>query len=558
MLQELRIENVAVIEYAEIRFGQGLNVMTGETGAGKSIVIDSIAAVTGSRVSRDLIRSGAERATVTAVFDKEIAEDWLRENEIDADDELILQRRISADGKSSCRVCGFPVSAAQLKSIGSLLLEIHGQNDGLQLLDERKHLAALDRFVGLNLAPYRDSYEKLCFLKNERNQLTMNEEEKERLQEQLLDSISELERMQVREGEQDELAARRDLLRNSEKLMENIFAARKALSSENGALASAQDASWQCRRAAAYTADLEQAAGNLEQAVFLLTDAAEVLQDFEESMSFSPEEYDRLEQRLRDIARLERKYRRSADELPAYLDECRSRLDEISFSEERLQKLNVEIEQQNHQCRQLAEELHQQRLQASLILSAQIEKELHDLSMPSARFITELIPTDSLSETGNDSVRFLLSANRGEDPGRISRIASGGELSRIMLAMKNVLSRNDPVPTMIFDEIDTGVSGIAAQRVGEKLANLSLRKQVLCVTHLPQLASMADFHYVIEKHETGDRTATELRVLDQDGRSRELARLHGGDNITETTLRSAEEQLHYAEQYKLGLNTQTE
>ena len=551
MLQELRIENVAVIEHAEILFGPGLNVMTGETGAGKSIVIDSIAAVTGSRVSRDLIRSGAERATVTAVFDRAPADDWLRENDIDTDEEnLILQRRISADGKSSCRVCGYPVSAAQLKSLGMMILEIHGQNDGLQLLDERKHLTALDRFAGLNLDHYRDHYHRLCEMKRERERLSINEEEKERLQEQLSDYIAELERMQVRSGEQDELSSKRELLRNSEKLMESLHAARNALDSENGALASAQDASWQCRRAAAFSDDLMRAVDSLEQAVFLLADAGEILQDFEESMDFSPEEYDRLEQRLRELSRLERKYRRPADELPAFLDECRNRLNEISFSEEKLKKLNSEIDRQDQECRHLADELHKKRLQAAGVLSKRIEQELKDLSMPSATFIAEVILSDDLSETGCDSVRFLLSANRGEAPGRISRIASGGELSRIMLAMKNVLSRDDPIPTMIFDEIDTGVSGVAAQRVGEKLADLSLRKQVLCVTHLPQLASMADSHFVIEKHESGNRTLTSVQLLDREGRRRELARLHGGDYITQTTLRSAEEQLHYAENYK--------
>ncbi|MBQ9663284.1 MAG: DNA repair protein RecN [Oscillospiraceae bacterium] len=551
MLRELRIENIAVIEHADIPFGPGLNVMTGETGAGKSIVIDSIAAVTGARTSRELIRAGAERATVTAVFDRQNAEDWLRENDIDCDDEeLIVQRRITAEGKSSCRVCGYPVSAAQLKTLGELLLELHGQNDGLQLLDERRHLSALDRYAAIEPDEYREQYRKLTELNAERDRLNLDEEEKERLQERLKETVAELEKAGLRDGEREELTARRDLLRNSEKLTEALHIASEALNGEEGALGSAQNAAWQCRHAAAYAAELGEAANSLDQAVFLLTDADEMMRDFLDSLNFSPEEYDRIEQRLREFSRLERKYRRSLEDLPVYLDECRGRLDEISFSEERLQQLEREIRKQDKLCRDLAFQLREKRRAASVRLAEQIEKELHELSMPSARFEVELSPTDTLTATGMDSVRFLLSANRGEPPGRISRIASGGELSRIMLAMKQVLSRGDTVPTMIFDEIDTGVSGIAAQRVGEKLAALSGEKQVLCVTHLPQIASMADRHFVIVKSEQGERTLTEVTQLDHAGARSEIARLHGGDNVTETTLQSAEEQLQYAEHYK--------
>ena len=553
MLRELKIENIAVIEHADIHFGAGLNVMTGETGAGKSIVIDSIAALTGARVSRDLIRSGAERATVTAVFDRAEAADWLRENELDPDDdsdELIIQRRITRDGKSSCRVCGFPVSAQQLKSLGNCLLEIHGQNDGLQLLDERRHLSALDRFAGLDLQKYQTAYHKLCNLQDECDRLSLDEEEKERLSQQLEDTIRELESASIQAEEREELTARRDLLRNAEKLTESLHIALEALSGEEGALNSTQNAAWQCRHAAGYAQELSKSAETLEQAAFLLNDAEETLRDFEDSLNFSPEEYDQIEQRLRDFSRLERKYRRSLEELPGYLDECRSRLDEISFSEERVQQIRREIAKQEKLCISLAEDLHAERQKASAQLAILIEKELHDLSMPSARFLVELTPVPTLSGTGMDNARFLLSANRGELPGRISRIASGGELSRIMLAMKQVLSRSDPIPTLIFDEIDTGVSGIAAQRVGEKLAALSLEKQVLCVTHLPQIAAMADQHAVIVKTEQESRTVTEVRPLDHKGRKLEIARLHGGDNITETTLLSAEEQLGYAAQFK--------
>ena len=269
-----------------------------------------------------------------------------------------------------------------------------------------------------------------------------------------------------------------------------------------------------------------------------------------DSLSFSPEEYDRLEQRLRELGRLERKYRRAPDDLPAYLEECRQKLSGLSFSELRLTELEREIRQQETQCEKLAGMLTEARQIASRELSERVEKELRDLSMPGAHFRVEILPLKEIGPKGKDDVRFLLAANRGEEAGRLSRIASGGELSRVMLALKNVLSEHDPVESMVFDEIDTGVSGIAAQRVGEKLADLSLSKQVLCVTHLPQIAALADSHFLISKDLSEGRTRTNVGLLDHDGRCREIARLHGGDNITETTLRSAEEQLIYARTYK--------
>ena len=554
MLRELTIENVAVIAHAEIGFSPGLNVLTGETGAGKSIIIDSISAVSGARVSRELVRSGAERAVVTAVFDAGHAADWLLENEIDSEDEqLILQRRITADGKSSCRVNGYPVSAVQMRELGNLLLEIHGQNDGAQLLDERTHLATLDRYADLDVREYRDAYRKLQELLCERESLLSDQEEKEHLQIVLTETVEELERASVRKGEQEELKARRDLLRNAEKLKEALQITREALTSDDGALAHAQLAARQCRRAASFADELNAVSDELEQAYALLGDADESLREFEENLNFSAEDYDRLEQRLHDLSRWERKYRCSADELPDYLESCKNRLNELSFSEERLQQLNGSIRRQEALCYHQADLLHAQRVKAAETLEKQVEKELRDLAMPAARFQVELRSLPELKPEGTDMARFLLSANKGEDPGRISRIASGGELSRIMLALKNTFSRKDPVPTMIFDEIDSGVSGIAAQRVGEKLASLSASKQVLCVTHLPQIAVMADRHCMIEKTDAGDRTETMVHLLARSGRLQELARLNGGENITETTLLSAEEQLRYAENYKARL-----
>ncbi len=551
MLRELRIENIAIIEKTAIQFGPGLNVLTGETGAGKSIIIDSIAAVTGARVGRDLIRTGAERALVTAVFDREEAESWLSENDIDCDDdEIILQRRINSDGKSSCRICGCPVTAGQLRSLGSVLLELHGQNDSLELLDERRHLLALDRFAGLNLEDYQRSYRSLLELKKERERLSMDETEKELLQERLSITVKELEQAQIREGEYEELSKRRDILRNSEKLTESLELSLDALSGETGALQGVQNALWNCRKASAYSEVLGKAADKLDQVVFLLTDAEETIRDFQETLNYSPDEYDQIESRLHELSRLERKYRRNVDDLPQFLIETQSRLNEISFSDVMIAELDQKIREKEKICAEHAHRLHEQRVIAAGQLSARIEQELNDLSMSGSVFLVELKETHSFNSEGTDTARFLISANRGETPGRISHIASGGELSRIMLALMNVLSDGDPVPTMIFDEIDAGVSGIAAQRVGEKLALLSRMKQVLCVTHLPQLASLADTHFVISKEQSDQRTSTNVVPLDRAGRRRELARLHGGDNITETTLNSAEEQLSYAEEYK--------
>lgn len=556
MLNELHIENIAVIERADLCFTAGLNVLTGETGAGKSIVIDSIGAVLGERVSRELVRRGAEKGLVTAVFDLDGVEGWLKDNEIEADDELILQRRIGADGKSGARVCGVPVTAAQMKELAALLVDIHGQNDGRQLMDERLHMGYLDRFGKYRgeIMAFAAEYEKYLSLKKEIAALNMDELEKTRLSDSLRYQIQELESADIKPGEEEEWSARRDLLRHAEKLTEAIDQACASLSDGDGsALSMAQNASYFARRASSIAPELEEAAKSIDDASFLLTDAAETLRDFRDSLEFSPEEYDRMETRLALFRKLERKYGRSADELPAYLEESRARLDNIQYADERLSKLRQELEQQILRCRESGLALRKKREDAARILESRIIEELRALSMPAARFAVELVPVDNeagFDSHGMDQIRFLMSANAGEEPGRISRIASGGELSRIMLAMKNVFAADDPVSTMIFDEIDTGVSGIAAQRVGEKLYSVSRGKQVLCVTHLPQIAAMADSHYLIEKSEKAGRTYTEITELDREGRRQELARLHGGDNVTLTTLASAEEQLEAAEQYK--------
>ncbi len=556
MLNELHIENIAVIEKADISFVPGLNVLTGETGAGKSIIIDSIGAVLGERVSRDLVRRGAEKGTVTAVFDADCAAAWLEENEIDSDGELIIQRRITLDGKSSCRICGTPVTAAQLKELAAMLVDIHGQNDGRQLMDERRHMAYLDSFGHLDgaLAAYRAEYDSFSAIKKEMAALSMDEIEKARLSDSLKYQIEELERANIKPGEKDTLSARRDLLRNSEKLTEALDEAFSALyGGDDNAVSMSQNAAYYAEKAANYAPELEQAANAVNDAAFALADAAETLRDFKDSLDFSPEEYDNIETRLSLLNKLERKYGRTDEELCAYLDECRKKLDDIEYADDRLVKLEKELSAQKAQCVKAAAALSAQRREKAAELEKRIVTELRELNMPSVRFAVEFVPVDNeqgFDASGADKIRFIMSANAGEELGRISKIASGGELSRIMLAMKNVFAENDPVGTMVFDEIDTGVSGIAAQRVAEKLFAVSKGRQVMCVTHLPQIAAMADSHYLIAKHEEGGRTYTEVNGLTREGRRRELARLHGGDFITETTLASAEEQLAAAEAFK--------
>ena len=556
MLNEIHIENIAVIERADISFERGLNILTGETGAGKSIVIDSIGAVLGDRVSRELVRRGAEKGSVTASFDTDGCEDWLRENEIEAEDELIIQRRINADGKSSCRVCGTPVTAAQLKELAARLVDIHGQNDGRQLMDERRHREYLDRF-GTDpeaLKAYRACYRQYSEISKELNALQMDEIEKERLSDSLRYQIEELERADLKAGEYDSICTRRDLLRNAEKLSEALDTAIAMLSGdEDNALTLTQNAVYYVSKAAAYAPELESAGESLNSAAFGISDAAESLRDFRESLDFSPGEYDSLETRIALLSKLQRKYNRDEGSLIDYLGECKEKLDNIQYADERSEKLKKQLHEAAERCRAEAERLSKIRHEAAAKLEKRITDELRQLNMPSVRFAVEFEPIENeagFDAHGCDEIRFVMSANAGEALGRISRIASGGELSRIMLAMKNVFAEKDPVATMIFDEIDTGVSGIAAQRVGEKLYSVSLGKQVMCVTHLPQIAAMADQHYLIRKEEHDGRTYTNVVELDREGRRQELARLHGGDNITETTLLSAEEQLKACERFK--------
>lgn len=559
MLRELHIENIAVIERADIEPGAGLNVLTGETGAGKSIVIDSLEAVLGARASRELVRTGAARASVTAAFTTDNAEDWLEENGLDAEDGVIIRRRVSQDGKSSAQVNGVPVAAAELRALGSGLLDIHGQNDGRQLMDETRHRDYLDGFAGMaeQLSRHRELYSAYRETAAQLRRLDEAESERERRERDLRQTAEELGAANIRPGEEESLSSRRELLRNAEKLREALDAAYEALyGGEGSAAEQAGGASAWTERAAALAPELDEALAEIEQARSNIEDAAERLRDFREGLDFSPGEYDALETRLSQLRRLEKKYGRDEAGLAELLESAQRGLEELDSSSERRTQLEAELAKRKKAAYNSAKELSKLRKAAGEELRERIELGLRELSMPSVRFEAEIVPMQGepgFDESGMDEVRFLMSANAGETPGRISKIASGGELARIMLVMKDVLSERDGVPAMVFDEIDEGVSGIAAQRVAEKLARLARKKQVICVTHLPQIAAMADTHFLIEKTERDGRTYTKVTPLEREGRIRELARLHGGDNVTETTLASAAEQLDAAYKYKGGL-----
>lgn len=566
---ELHIENIAVIERADIEPGPGLNVLTGETGAGKSIVIDSLEAILGARASRELVRTGAQNAAVSAVFDDERAARWLVEHDLepvgqyDPDtgegERIVIRRRISAEGKSSALVNGENVTAAELRQLGALLLDIHGQNDGRQLMDETRHRDYLDGFAGLAPQLERQGrlYEEYRQALSALRKLEMTEAERERREREYRMTADELAAANIRPGEEEQLLARRELLRNSEKLTEALDAAYEALyGGEDSAAEQAGNASGWTERAASLAPELDEALAEIESARASIEDAAERLRDFRESLDFSPGEYDALETRLSQLRRLEKKYGADEAGLAALLEAAQRGLEELDGSEEKRRELEAELAKRKKAAYNSAKELSQLRRAAGEELRQRVEQGLRELSMPSVRFETEIVPLEGepgFDATGMDEVRFLMSANAGEAPGRISKIASGGELARIMLVMKDVLSERDGTPAMVFDEIDEGVSGVAAQRVAEKLARLSKKKQVICVTHLPQIAAMADTHFRIEKTERDGRTYTKVTPLEREGRIRELARLHGGANITDTTLASAAEQLDAASEYKGGI-----
>lgn len=561
MLHLLHIENIAVIEEADIAFSSGFNALTGETGAGKSIVIDAMGAVLGQRTSRDLIRTGAAKAFVSAVFTGVPSLPALADLSLAPEEgELLLQREIYADGKNACRINGKPVTVAQLRQIGNQLLNIHGQHDGQQLLDEEQHGAYLDRYG--HVEGYLETY-GACFAAMEETRrkirsLQMDEAEKARRVDSLQFQINELERADLKPGEEEALQQRRMLLRNSEKFMSAIQGALWSLSGgdEGGGAVSllreAEDSLAGARGLDEQFSQLHQRLTALHSEAY---DVAETLRDMESAFDFSPQELDALESRADQLYRLKKKYGSTVEEMLEYLDQCRSELDRITFAADTVEHLQRELQTEYAQVMKAAQLLSGARKAAAKDLELRVQDELRQLDMPRARFSICFAEKEPAAD-GIDEIRFLMSANVGEELKPIQKVASGGELARIMLALKNVLAENETIGTLVFDEVDTGVSGRAAQKVAEKLAQVSRVKQVLCVTHLPQLAAMADVHFSVEKGEREGRTYTSVEELNREQRCRELARLTGGAHITAAMLAGAEELIASAEQYKAALNNE--
>ncbi len=549
MLSLLHIENIAVIEAADLTFDRGFNVLTGETGAGKSIVIDAINAILGERTYRDVIRTGANKATVRAVFTGVPELAWFSDYDVPYGDELLVQRQIFLDGKNVCRVNGLPVTVATLKKLGLQLVQIHGQHDSQQLFDEASHLACLDSFAGNEeeRAAYRKEYDAYLAIRQEIARLQMDEGEKLRLTDALRHQIEELTRAKLQPGEYDALRARQSVLQNAEKLEAGLETAIGCLygdESSNGAEAMLSQTAAALHQAARFDDALAALSQRAKELMYEVQDLSENVRARRQDLSYSEAELEQAESRIAQLQRLFRKYGADETGLLTLCESAQQRLDQIEFSDDRLQALAQDLEAQKARLLAAAKALRATRRTAGARLSDRIVEELRQLDMPRVQFVCQFEKAQP-SETGMDVVRFLMSANAGEALKPMSRVASGGELARIMLAIKNVMAERDAVPTLIFDEVDAGVSGRAAQRVAEKLASVAKSKQVLCVTHLPQIAAMADCHLRVSKSERAGRTYTAVEPLARRERELELARLIGGAEITETTISSAAEMLRH-------------
>ncbi len=549
MLMQLHIENVAVIEKTIIDFYEGFNVLTGETGAGKSIIIDSINAVIGEKTSKDIIRTGASKAKISAIFSdigKE-AEEAVIEVGIDLSDDglLMMNRELSLDGRSTFRVNGSVVPMMIVKQIAPYLINIHGQHDNQQLFNPSKHIGIIDGFAGLNqeIAEYKELYSELTSLKSELNSIVTDDELKERKIELLTFQIEEIESANLVSGDEEELLNRRDVIKNSEQLAENISVAHSLLGGDDesaGAVTLSKQISSIIDEIAEYDADFIEISQRASSVVFELEEILSEVRGAEGKFDFSPQELDEIEERLDIIFKLKQKYGGSIDEILAKLDFLKSELDKITFSDKHLEELKFQIDAISEKALKKAEIISQKRLKSSEILCDKIKEELVFLDMPNVSFSVSHQKTDMRAD-GMDQMEFLISANSGENLRPLSKIASGGELSRIMLAIKTVLSELDQTNALIFDEIDTGVSGKTARKIGEKMKAISKGKQVLCVTHLAQIASLADAHFFIEKKIQDMRTYTSVKILEYEDRIREIARIMGGDVITDATLSAAKE-----------------
>ena len=551
MLTSLKIENVAIIESAAIEFGCGLNVLTGETGAGKSIVIDSINAILGERTSRDIIRTGAQSAKVYAVFEDVNARvrEFLDENGIDCEDGvLIINRTLSREGKNICRLNGTPVTVSMLREIGGELIDIHGQHDNQSLLSPEKHCGFVDSFAGNAdiIADYRGKYGRLCEIRSKLKKLTTDESSKSQRIDFLTYQIDELEKAEITVGERDELKARKSLINNSQKVIESLNIAYEALKADGAGIDMITDAESEISDASAYMETLGEASEKITDIRYELEDIAETVRDAMSEVDFDPSELEDIDERLDLLYRLSKKYGNTEEEMLEYLEKAREELDNIAFSEEKVKELQKQEREALAEAESAAQRLTESRKTAGKKLSNAICSELEFLDMPNVRFVIKCDDV-GLTENGKDELEFLISANVGEEPKPLAKIASGGELSRIMLAIKNVLAETDGVDTMIFDEIDTGVSGRAAQKIAMKLRSASKGRQVICVTHLAQIAAQGDVHLYISKSVSDGKTYTNIKSLIEEERVAEIARIMGGMEITKLQLESAREMLRNAD-----------
>ncbi len=547
MLRTLDIENIAVIEKASVDFSSGLNVLTGETGAGKSIVVDSINAILGERTSRELVRHGAENAFVSAYFDDICSEtcDKLKELDIELDDgdSLLISRKISSNGKSLCKVNGKTVTVSMLKEISSHLINVHGQHDSQALLNPDLQYTYIDMLLKNKaiIGEYKESFKKLISVRRKLKSLTNDESDKEKQLELLNYQIDELEKADIKIGEREELTKKRALIQKSEDIIKTLNFALVTINGDDENAGVEQAVGDVNRELSKFdeAKDIYTAFNDITDKLELAKDKAEELLS---SIDFSPEEIEMIDERLDLLYEFSNKYGSSEEEMLAFLDEARQKKNSILFADEELDRLTKEYDNLFDKTVELATELSNERKKAAQLFEKQVKEELSFLDMPKMQFFVNF-DKGNLSSIGFDKIEFMISANPGEPPKSLSKVASGGELSRIMLAIKNIISYNDTIGTLIFDEIDTGVSGRASQKIGLKLKSVSKNTQVICVTHSAQIASNADEHFLIEKKFDNNNTFTSVTPLDFEGRKKELARIMGGLEITDTLLQSAEELL---------------
>ena len=550
MLTQLHIENVAIIESMDIDFGNGFNVLTGETGAGKSIIIDSISAVLGERTYRELIRTDAPKAYVSAIFTRlpKPVYAWLEANDLlpDREEQVFLQREIYRDGRNNCKINGRPVTTAILKSLGQQLVNIHGQQDNAQILDKESHVHFLDSFAKAQhvLAEYQALYQQILDLRHQQKSLQMDQAEKARRVDMLSFQINEIEAAGLKPGEDAELAQRKHLLANSAKFSQAIAQCAGLLNGDDynpGAVSSLKQVRALLAQLADFSPQMAEAAERFTEAEFQIDDIATDISNQLDSQDFTPEQVEAVEARLDVIYKLKQKYGADVEQIIAFAETAQQELDNIVFSDQRGQQIAQQLEQLEQAANGVANRLSKIRRESGERLNQIMCDELRQLDMPRAEFFVQITPVEQLNPTGLDNVEFLFSANAGEPVKPLQKVASGGELARLMLAVKNIFAKIDMVSTLIFDEVDAGISGQAAQKVAYKLNSISKEKQVLSVTHLAAIAAMADVHFKIDKTAQGEKTLTSVTALNPEQRAYELARITVGENPTQTALDNARE-----------------